>query len=119
MSTVPDVPPKSALAGLSVVDRFLPVWIVAAMVLGLGLGRWIPDLNDWLDTVKIGINAYLPSERNRNDLFVEGFAINHQIKAALHLGRFDKQCYLAFGRHVSIGGDPQHYFNAFRMLLAE
>jgi ACR3 family arsenite transporter len=37
-----------------VVDRFLPVWIIAAMVLGLGLGRMIPDLNDWLDTVKIG-----------------------------------------------------------------
>jgi ACR3 family arsenite transporter len=30
------------------------VWILAAMALGLGLGRLIPDLNDWLDTVKIG-----------------------------------------------------------------
>ena len=45
---------EPALARLSVVDRFLPVWILAAMVLGLALGRWIPDLNDWLDTVKIG-----------------------------------------------------------------
>jgi ACR3 family arsenite transporter len=45
---------EPALARLSVVDRFLPVWILAAMALGLGLGRWIPDLNDWLDTVKIG-----------------------------------------------------------------
>ena len=24
------------------------------MAVGLGLGRLIPDLNDWLDTVKIG-----------------------------------------------------------------
>jgi len=39
---------------LSRVDRFLPLWILAAMLLGLALGRMIPDLNDWLDTVKIG-----------------------------------------------------------------
>jgi ACR3 family arsenite transporter len=30
------------------------VWILAAMALGLGLGRLIPGLNDWLDKVKIG-----------------------------------------------------------------
>lgn len=39
---------------LSLLDRFLPVWIIAAMALGLALGRLIPDLNDWLDTVKVG-----------------------------------------------------------------
>jgi ACR3 family arsenite transporter len=54
MSATPVGPSEPALARLSVVDRFLPVWIFAAMVLGLGLGRLIPDLNDWLDTVKIG-----------------------------------------------------------------
>ena len=42
------------LERLSRLDRFLPVWIIAAMAVGLGLGRLIPDLNDWLDTVKIG-----------------------------------------------------------------
>ncbi len=47
-------PVEPTLARLSVIDRFLPVWILAAMALGLGLGRLIPDLNDWLDTVKIG-----------------------------------------------------------------
>ena len=41
------------LQRLSLLDRFLPVWIIAAMVVGLGLGRLIPDLNDWLDDVKI------------------------------------------------------------------
>ena len=41
-------------ARLSMVDRFLPAWILAAMAAGLGLGRLVPDLNDWLDTVKIG-----------------------------------------------------------------
>jgi ACR3 family arsenite transporter len=45
---------ETTLARLSLVDRFLPVWILAAMALGLGLGRVIPNLNDWLDTVRIG-----------------------------------------------------------------
>jgi arsenite transporter len=52
-----DLPVPSAapvLARLSMLDRFLPVWILAAMGLGLGLGRLIPDLNDWLDAVRIG-----------------------------------------------------------------
>ncbi len=42
------------LERLSTLDRFLPLWIGAAMVAGLGLGRLIPDLNEWLDTVKVG-----------------------------------------------------------------
>ena len=42
------------LGRMSPLDRFLPVWIIAAMALGLALGRLIPDLNDWLDTVKVG-----------------------------------------------------------------
>ncbi len=45
---------QAVLARLSVLDRFLPVWIIAAMALGLGLGRVFPDLNDALDTIKIG-----------------------------------------------------------------
>ena len=39
---------------LSRLDRFLPLWIGAAMLLGLVLGRAIPQLDDWLDAVKIG-----------------------------------------------------------------
>jgi ACR3 family arsenite transporter len=45
---------QAVLGRLSRLDRFLPVWIGLAMVLGLVLGAVIPDLNDWLDTVKIG-----------------------------------------------------------------
>jgi ACR3 family arsenite transporter len=44
----------AVLARLSMLDRFLPVWILLAMGLGLGLGRVFPGLNDALDTVKIG-----------------------------------------------------------------
>ena len=39
---------------LSTLDRFLAVWILAAMALGLGLGRLIPGLNDALSKVEIG-----------------------------------------------------------------
>jgi ACR3 family arsenite transporter len=39
---------------LSTLDRFLPVWIIAAMAAGLLLGRLIPGLDDALDAVKVG-----------------------------------------------------------------
>jgi ACR3 family arsenite transporter len=38
---------------LSTLDRLLPVWIGIAMVVGLLLGKAIPDLDDALDSVKI------------------------------------------------------------------
>ncbi|SDC24417.1 ACR3 family arsenite efflux transporter [Actinokineospora iranica] len=41
------------VARLSRLDRFLPVWILAAMALGLGAGRLIPGLGDRLDAVQI------------------------------------------------------------------
>jgi ACR3 family arsenite transporter len=45
--------PDVALARLSPLDRFLPVWIGSAMVGGLVLGRAVPGINDALDAVKI------------------------------------------------------------------
>jgi ACR3 family arsenite transporter len=39
---------------LSTLDRFLAVWILAAMALGLGLGRLIPGLDDALAAVELG-----------------------------------------------------------------
>ncbi|WP_217196211.1 ACR3 family arsenite efflux transporter [Streptomyces buecherae] len=44
----------SVVARLSTLDRFLAVWIVLAMALGLGLGRAIPGLDDALAKVEIG-----------------------------------------------------------------
>jgi arsenite transporter len=47
------------LTRLSTLDRFLPVWIIAAMAAGLLLGRLIPGLDDALDAVQVG-NVSLP-----------------------------------------------------------
>jgi len=41
-------------AKLSMLDRFLPLWIGLAMASGLLLGRAIPDLNTALDRIAIG-----------------------------------------------------------------
>ena len=38
------------MARLSLLDRFLPVWIAAAMALGIVLGRLFPHLDTWLST---------------------------------------------------------------------
>ncbi|WP_432519251.1 ACR3 family arsenite efflux transporter [Kineococcus sp. SYSU DK006] len=42
------------LTRLSVLDRFLSVWIVAAMALGLLLGRFVPGLDEALGAVEVG-----------------------------------------------------------------
>ncbi|MHB9861880.1 ACR3 family arsenite efflux transporter [Streptomyces sp. YIM S03343] len=41
-------------ARLSTLDRYLAVWILTAMAVGLGLGRLVPGLNDALAAVEIG-----------------------------------------------------------------
>ncbi len=46
-------PPQPVMARLSRLDRFLPVWIGAAMAAGLLLGRLVPGLNGALNKVAI------------------------------------------------------------------
>ena len=54
MSTEQTTHPDAAVvAKLSTLDRFLPVWILAAMALGLLLGRSIPGLAPALDAISI------------------------------------------------------------------
>ncbi len=43
----------SLTAQLSFLDRFLPLWIVGAMALGLGIGRIWPGLGAQLDRVQL------------------------------------------------------------------
>ncbi len=61
MSTAPTQAPPThhgpgadpVAARLSVLDRYLPVWIAGAMALGIGLGRVVPGLNRTLDHVQV------------------------------------------------------------------
>jgi ACR3 family arsenite transporter len=52
-STAQSTPPK-VIEQLSVIDRFLPIWIFVAMGLGIALGRFYPAIGPLLDTVKVG-----------------------------------------------------------------
>lgn len=45
---------EAVVQRLSTLDRFLPVWIIAAMALGLLLGRLVPGLDDALAAVEVG-----------------------------------------------------------------
>ncbi len=45
---------SAVLGKLSLLDRFLPVWILVAMALGLGLGKLVPGIQSALDSVNIG-----------------------------------------------------------------
>ena len=53
-------PVTPVIARLSFLDRFLPVWIVAAMVAGIGLGRAIPSLNKHLNAIQVTSGTSLP-----------------------------------------------------------
>ncbi|OZD44244.1 arsenical-resistance protein [Rhodococcus sp. 06-1477-1B] len=50
MSTTTDT---AVVGKLSTLDRFLPVWIGVAMVVGLILGRMVPGLNDALSSISV------------------------------------------------------------------
>ena len=53
-TTTKDVEQPRVMKEMSFLDRWLPVWILAAMAVGLLLGRFIPGLNTALEAVKIG-----------------------------------------------------------------
>ncbi|MHB1987103.1 MAG: ACR3 family arsenite efflux transporter [Acidimicrobiales bacterium] len=55
-------PPVEApvMAKLSFLDRFLPVWIVTAMAVGIGLGRAVPGLSRHLTEIQVTTGTSLP-----------------------------------------------------------
>lgn len=54
LTTTPEATDAPVLGRLSTLDRFLPVWIIVAMAVGLGLGRAVPSLAGHLDAVRVG-----------------------------------------------------------------
>jgi ACR3 family arsenite transporter len=59
MERPPADPEAPVISRLSVLDRFLPVWILAAMGLGLGLGRGVPGTARALNSAHVtaGVSA--------------------------------------------------------------
>jgi ACR3 family arsenite transporter len=73
-------PGTPVIARLSFLDRFLPVWILLAMTLGLGLGRAVPDLNARLDAVQVTSGTSLP-------IFVGLLVMMYPVLAKVRYGR--------------------------------
>ena len=53
----PDAP---VITRLSFLDRFLPLWIILAMAVGIGLGRAVPSLNRHLNAIHVTSGTSLP-----------------------------------------------------------
>ena len=49
--------PGGALHRLPLLDRFLTLWIFLAMAFGLGLGHFIPEIADFIDSLSVGTTS--------------------------------------------------------------
>jgi ACR3 family arsenite transporter len=75
-----DVP---VLERLSVLDRFLPVWILAAMGVGLGLGRAVPSVKTALDSAHVTSGVSLP-------IFIGLLVMMYPVLAKVRYGQLDR-----------------------------
>jgi ACR3 family arsenite transporter len=50
----------SVITRLSLLDRFLPLWLGLAMVIGIGLGRTVPSLGSHLNAIQVTSGTSLP-----------------------------------------------------------
>src|SRR5699024_8761665 len=73
---------RTVAAQMSVLDRFLPIWIGAAMVLGLLLGRLVPGLNTVLDSLHVTSGVSLP-------IFIGLLVMMYPVLAKVRYDRLD------------------------------
>ncbi len=73
-------PEQRVTRRLSFVDRFLPVWILCAMGLGIGLGRAVPSLNRHLDAIQVTQGTSLP-------IFIGLLVMMYPVLAKVRYGR--------------------------------
>ena len=70
------------IARLSFLDRFLPVWIILAMAVGIGLGRAIPSLGRHLGAIQVTSGTSLP-------IFVGLLVMMYPVLAKVRYGQLD------------------------------
>jgi ACR3 family arsenite transporter len=71
------------VARLSRLDRFLPVWILAAMALGLLLGRFVPGIAGVLDSAHVTTGVSAP-------IFVGLLVMMYPVLAKVRYGQLDR-----------------------------
>ena len=73
---------QGVLTRLSFLDRYLPLWIVVAMALGLSLGRLVPHLNRAINAVQVTSGTSLP-------IFVGLVVMMYPVLARVRYDRLD------------------------------
>ena len=58
MTAIAQAARPQVAAHLSLLDRFLPLWIILTMAFGVGLGKLLPDVADAIDSARIGTISF-------------------------------------------------------------
>jgi len=58
MATVAQIAHPRVAGHLSLLDRFLPLWIILTMAFGVALGKLFPDVADAIDSARVGTISF-------------------------------------------------------------